>query len=52
MMSKVIMAGEIRNVDGLCTVLISDIAPFADVQVSNISPLFLHLPYLMHGHQT
>ena len=38
------MAGEIRNVDGLCTMLIFNIAPFADFQVSNISPLFLHLP--------
>ena len=37
------MAEEIRNVGGLCTVLIFNIAPFADFQVSNISPLFLLL---------
>ena len=55
------MAGEIRNVDGLRTVLIFNIAPFADFQVSTLLPAFytyrekgnmlINFWYLMHGHQ-
>ena len=55
------MAGQTRNVDGLRTVLIFNIASFADFQVSTFLPSFytycekgnmlINFWYLMHGHQ-